>query len=504
MKTIILRFSDAEREGSTVSTVDAHTAIIAAQGSTWWGWWKKEHEAFRLELLEQIEGYSRSRPVRIGLVNRKVTERLFFAECTGCVFSRDNPVLSPEAKLTPSYYANDRFPAWFKLSKIWVVSRDDFVREFGDVPSLDATLYEVINDGSERRVIPSRTWNLDRIEAKGEAILHISDLHFGEGHGFPLNKEVGRGLELSPLIDVLIRSIREHTKVPIGAVVASGDFVSKGDANAYPDAAEFLRELLKRLHLDSQYCVVVPGNHDLWTMNVEHPTRTYGHEKPYRSFVREFYLEEIQDLERITRIALTNNVDLIFVSLNSARIRNDKFKEYGYVSKHRYDELLKYLHRSLLADHSGKTTLLFAVLHHHIVSVTRVDIPDGEKPISLTLDAGELIEGFCKSHVGYILHGHQHVPFVGSVSRMNLAKQAVRAWEASKGNLFVLGCGTTGAKQGWLSNEFQKNSFSIYIPRDDHLDVSVFQFSPSEGASLYWNGAIPLQNFHKMAALEFD
>jgi hypothetical protein len=40
-------------------------------------------------------------------------------------------------------------------------------------------------------------------------------------------------------------------------------------------------------------------------MNVEHPTRTYGHEAPYRSFVREFHLKEVQDLERITRIGLT-------------------------------------------------------------------------------------------------------------------------------------------------------------------------------------------------------
>ena len=414
MKTIILRFSDAEREGTTVSTVAAHDEIIAAQGATWWGWWKKEHEAFRVELLEQLAGYSRSRPVRIGLVNRKVTERLYFADCTGCAFSLDNPIPSPDAKLTPGYYAPARFPAWFKLSKIESVSRDDFVREFGEVPSLDATLYEVTND-SERRVIPSRTWNLNRIEAKGEAILHISDLHFGEGHGFPLTKEVGRGLEVSPLVDVLIRSISDHTRVPIGAVVASGDFVSKGDANSYSDASEFLRELLKRLRLDHQHCIVVPGNHDLWTEKIDHPTRTYGHEKPYRSFAREFYLEDIQDLERITRIALTNNIDLVFVSLNSARIRTDKLKEYGYVSRHRYDELLKYLHRSLLADHSGRKTLLFAVLHHHIVSVTRVDVPDGQRPVSLTLDAGELIEGFCKASVGYVLHGHQHVPFVGSV-----------------------------------------------------------------------------------------
>jgi predicted MPP superfamily phosphohydrolase len=496
MKTIILRFSDAEREGLTVSTIEAHKEIISRRGSTWWGWWKKEHEALRLELLEQIEGYSRYQPIRIGLVNRKVTERLFLAECTECVVGRGEPIQSPDARLTPEYYANDKFPAWFRLSKIEQIGRENFIREFVEIPNLDPTLYEVINDG-ERRVIPSRTWNLDRIESVGAAILHISDLHFGEGHGFPLTKEVGRGPEIPPLVDLLTNSIRELTKVPIGVVVASGDFISKGNANSYPDASHFLRELLSRLHLGHEQCILVPGNHDLWTMNVEHPTRTYGHEAPYRSFIREFHLEEIQDLERITRIGLTNDIDLVFVALNSARIRSDKLKEYGYVSRHRYEELLKYLNMGLSADRSGRKALIFAVLHHHVVPVTRVDVPDGERPVSLTLDAGELIGEFCKSHVGYVLHGHKHIPFIGSVSRLNIADTARRTWDLRRGNLFVLGSGTTGAKRDWLSEEFGKNTFSIYTPTDGRLDVSICQFSPYDRASVYWSGSIPLLDFYK-------
>jgi hypothetical protein len=457
MKTIILRFSDAEREGLTVSTVDAHNEIISRHKSTWWGWWKKEHEAIRLDLLQQIKAYSRSRPVRIGLVNRKGTEKLYFGRCTNCAVGNGEPIPSPEPELTPSYYMNDQFPAWFSLSDISAVSREDFLREFGEIPSLDPTLYEVLNGDSIKRLILSRTWNLHRVEAKGAAVLHISDLHFGEGHGYPLTKEAGRGIEVSPLADVLSSAIQDHVKVPIGAVVASGDFVSKGDANSYPHAGEFLKDLLKRLQLDKDHCVLVPGNHDLWTTNVEHPTRNYGHESPYRMFLTDFHLEEIQDLERITRICFPNNLDLVFVALNSARIRNDKLKEYGYVSRHRYDNLLRYLNAGLLADHSTRKALVFAVLHHHVIPVTRVDIPDGERPVSMTLDAGELIEEFSRSNVGYVLHGHQHTPFVGSVSRFDIANTASKGSTFEDKNLYVLGCGSTGAKREWLSNEIGKN-----------------------------------------------
>jgi hypothetical protein len=206
----------------------------------------------------------------------------------------------------------------------------------------------------------------------------------------------------------------------------SGDFVTKGDANAYPTASKFLRDLLDRLQLDDRHCILVPGNHDLWMLNVDHPTRDYHHEAAYRMFLGEFHCEEIQDLERITRFRFPNKTDLVFIALKSARIRSEKLKEYGYVSRHRYDNLLRYLQRSLEADTSIRKILLFAVLHHHVIPVTRVDIPDGVRPVGLTLDAGELIQEFCESHVGYVLHGHQHIPFVGSVSRFNIGSSAIR------------------------------------------------------------------------------
>lgn len=500
MKTIILRFSDAEREGTTVGTIEAHNAIISKHKFTWWGWWKKQHEALRLDVLQYIQAHSRIRPLRIGLVNRKVAERLYFARCADCFVSDGQLIPSPNPKLTPSYYEADQFPAWFNLSEIREVDRDEFLSEFGEIPSLDPTLYEVSEDGEAKRLIPSRNWNLRRVEAKGQAILHISDFHFGEGHGYPLMNEPGRGLALNPLIDVLSSTIQEHVRVPIGAVVASGDFVSKGDANSYPHARDFLKELLKRLQLTKEHCVLVPGNHDLWTLDKEHPTRDYSHEAPFRMFLRDFFrLEDVEELEGISRIRLPNNLDLVFVALNSARIRNDKLKEYGYVSRHRYENLLRYLNTALLADQSTRKALVFAVLHHHVIPVTRVDVPDGERPVSMTLDAGELIEELSRSNISYVLHGHQHMPFVGSVSRFDISNNVSKASNFNDKKLFVLGCGSTGAKRGWLSNEIGKNVFSVYTPRDDRLDVLIVQFAPYERSSVYWSGSIPLQNFYDLA-----
>jgi predicted MPP superfamily phosphohydrolase len=501
MKTIILRFSDAEREGTSVSTSDAHQDIISKHGSVWWGWWKKKHEVFRQDLLEQIDAYARAQKIRIGLVNRKGVERLYFAQCEECVTKGGDTIPSPDPSLTPKYYAGDSFPAWFKLSRIELVERPQFEREFGQIPSLDPTLYEVIVDGSQIKVIPARTWNLEPVQGRGDAILHISDMHFGEGHGYPLASTAGRNVDVPTLCKKLADGIRTHVRVPIGAVVASGDFITKGNANSYPAAEMFLQELLNELKLEKQHCIVVPGNHDLWTIDTDHPTRTYEHEAPYRMFLGSFRHEDIQDLERITRIRTPGGFDLVFVALNSARIRSDKLKEYGYVSRHRYEELLRYLKSGLLANPIAETALVFVVLHHHIVPVAKVDVPDGVRPVSLTLDAGELIEEFCKADIGYVLHGHQHLPFVGLASKINASGAGEVQWKANKGNLFVLGCGSTGGRHELLPPEFSKNIFAVYTPTVDAFGVKFFQFSPHERCSLYWTGSLPLQNYYKTAAM---
>lgn len=82
-RTAILRFSDAE-----ASTIDAHLEIIHAHGSTWWGWWKKDAEAFPpLPFLTYLRSAARREPLRIGLLNRKGTERFAVATCVDVAFA---------------------------------------------------------------------------------------------------------------------------------------------------------------------------------------------------------------------------------------------------------------------------------------------------------------------------------------------------------------------------------------------------------------------------------
>lgn len=443
-RTAILRFSDAEK----IHTVGAHLEISSSKKAAWWGWWRKEKEPPSLEVLRKLQTEIRSHAsLRIGLVNRKGEESFYVAKCVDLRYALDGGKIdSPDPELTPDYYRSDMFPAWFKFEGIDPVSsKADFVREFAVVPYLDPTLYEVFwrTEGDLRtvEVTPSETWTMSPVCTSGEVILHISDLHFGDLHGFSIREpQPGSGVDGRPLWEIISTRLRRDLGVQIGVVVVSGDLISKGKGEFYGEARDFLDNLLGSLDLDEKHCITVPGNHDLWTVGIDHPTRDYGHERPYRDFMEAFFKTGFRSLERVRRYRTPAGHDLIFLELNSARIRSDALKEYGYVAKHRYDRLLTFIRDSLREEGNHQSPVFFAVLHHHVMPVSCVEIPDEKRPVSICLDAGELIDEFQNFGIQFVLHGHQHAPFIGAASRLPRSHPAE---EYSGPPLYVIGCGSS-------------------------------------------------------------
>jgi predicted MPP superfamily phosphohydrolase len=486
----MLRFSDAE-----AATVSAHQEIIVAHGQTWWGWWKKQTEAFRGPFLIYLRDASGREPLRIGLVNRKGEERLYVATCQGVAFSADGMAIpSPDPRLTPDYYRSQSFPAWFRLTKIEEVAKTHFVREFGDVPSLDPTLYDVFEEDGRISTNPRSNWTMAPIFTPGDAILHLSDLHFGDDYGFPLARRRGEGVDRPTLHELLATRLLRELGVRVGVIVVSGDLITRGNANNYPAVEAFLLDLLRALDLEREHCVIVPGNHDLWVTNVDHPTRDYSHEAPYRQFVSAFFRADFQGLERVRRYRTRVGDDLVFIELNSSRIRSDALKDYGYVSKHRYESLLEWVN-AVLRDDPAPTgrSILFAVLHHHVLPVWAVSIPDDKRPVSLCLDAGELIDQFQKHHIRFVLHGHQHFPFMGVVSRAPTGIDV--NWRREAESVFVLGCGSSGARPDRLPRDSDRgvfgNIYGLYLVTPENLDVNFEQYTDVNAPTKLWRVVLP-------------
>ena len=134
--------------------------------------------------------------------------------------------------------------------------------------------------------------------------------------------------------------------------------------------------------------------------------------------------------------------------------------------------------------------LNFAVLHHHLLPVQGIDTPTKDEPVSLTIDAGQLISNLQASKTHFVLHGHQHEPFLGSTARVcNLAGE----WADYKNPLVVIGCGSTGARSNRLPDVLRNNTLGIYTPRDEAFEVRIEQFNPTIPRKPYIRLAIPIR-----------
>lgn len=470
---IILRFSDFETD-----TITEHEDIIADRGQVWWGWWKKRHEPKRVELLTTVQEAIRRAPVRIALIDR-VDRRYFAAVCDALEFVEERAISAPDPDLVPAYYRNRQFPAWFRISSIEPLTEAVWEREFGLAPSGDETIYETQRP---KPVIDSQL--IDCSVPKGHAgVLHLSDLHFGSDHGFK-NGPSPDYFQIS-LLDRIVGSLAS----PPACVVVSGDLTTRAEDAGLRAARVFLEQLAEKLSIPRDAIVLVPGNHDI---PIDDPelTRDYANELAFRETLQLFYGEH-RELERIHDIRDAEGRHLIIGVLNSSRPRHRENMDYGYVGRDRSGPLFASM--KAVAARPRRPVWSAVALHHHLVPAQLVEIPedDHKRPISLCLDAGELVSLAQTNGVQTLLHGHQHLPFVASISRI-AEFSADGATHPPRRNVHVLASGSTGVKRERIPGELGLNTFSLYRPFDRRgTKATTFAFSDSRNVHEVWTMSLP-------------
>jgi small GTP-binding protein len=81
-------------------------------------------------------------------------------------------------------------------------------------------------------------------------ILHLSDLHFGDG-------------DVRGLIQPLLADIKDMGIARIDYLVASGDLTRRAASIEFQTAYRFVSALVDELRISADRCIVVPGNHDV-------------------------------------------------------------------------------------------------------------------------------------------------------------------------------------------------------------------------------------------------
>jgi predicted phosphodiesterase len=305
--------------------------------------------------------------------------------------------------------------------------------------------------------------------AKGRYALHLSDLHFGLGHGFrnQLATEKGNRLGRESLLEALLRDLKalKITESQIALVLVTGDLTWQGDAHEFANALNFLKALCNELGLHTTQVVVVPGNHDIeWRDDKGDIDENANYN--YYQFSKNFYVAEPKPEEMFLRI---HRFDILgrpvcIIGLNSCRIENKENAGLGYVGREQLETALRFLHDLYPPKgHRPQNELRIALVHHHLMPVNFIeDIEWKDKRVSIMLDAEGVLRSLMFAGVRMILHGHQHQPFASDVRR--IVNGFVDPFEgkecALNSHIAIIGGGSVGVERKYL-NIVGRNSYNI-------------------------------------------
>lgn len=471
--TLILRFRDAV---DGVSGSAEHKRLIRETGSVFWGWWKKQFEDARVDILERlVPGFS--------AILISPNEGLqFLAQGKGVLRGG-----RPEEVKIPAYYRNAGIdiPVWFEFTQIEQTKYDEALGS--SLSALDVTILEArVVDGMVKAIAPNLSSAPQGVVTlEKQNLLHISDLHIFTGeHNFaypgastipvPGRADAEGVVTLGQAIADDLRRIKRQ----VGAVVVSGDIVSRGSWDQLAVEAVF-KSLQEALEVPPDLFYILPGNHDFYRVDALPPNPgNYDYEMSFRHFRNAFLSQNVKvPLENVVRFAVPGReYELQLAMLNSARWSPiEDFYEYGFVGRDKYLSVLQGLR--------GVRAVKMLALHHHIVPVQLLDVPEvagvaavaqaippkaGRKrakavpnkptrrPVSVTLDSVDLVHEAQSAGVSLILHGHQHKPSVTKLARLRKEGSAFRGLDDE--DIYVCGAGTAGSR---LLPADTPNSYSL-------------------------------------------
>lgn len=276
------------------------------------------------------------------------------------------------------------------------------------------------------------------------AIVHLSDLHFGEPHYFqpPLPPDGVPAVNARPsLLELLVADLgteelreltprfpessgRGYVDVPL-MVAISDDLTETAGTEEFDQAQAFVRDLgdaaVLRSKIASENIFVVPGNHDVIYDEPDVGRRWY----PYcRFYERHTNLRIDADKPQgLTRVVDRSDQGFVVAELNScAYVQKDSIDAIrGQID----EESLFNLKKALLdiPEEQFRQCIRVAVVHHHPIVLPALAEPD--RGYDAIVNSQALLGLLQEFGFHIVLHGHKHYPHTFSYD-------AKCAWSTSK------------------------------------------------------------------------
>jgi 3',5'-cyclic AMP phosphodiesterase CpdA len=461
----------------------------------WWGWWAKPEERIPRQAFAELTDHIATNG-SLGVLLADSGEKLLYRATISQINIPvgNTSIDSPERDKTPDYYIERTCKAWFKVTAINECDHSTLeplsynevaeliedpnssafankhIFNFGEMISrLYRTVYfaqpfdpnhhaihEVKLTASPRQ---PAVFSLEPRIRPSNYIIHISDLHFGKSN-FP-DIDIAGQRSLASLFAADLAALKMERPA---AVIISGDLTWRGDPAEFQEALTFVTRLQSLHGVDTFLdLVIVPGNHDIkWADQSDDKCDlkrlvTYSGpdaERNYRNFFsRTIGVPGNTYLSMGRRYLLQNYVTVDILGLNSCRLEGRDFSGYGYVG---LDQIADGASRMGWSEERNTVNYRLAILHHHLVPVSPVE-DVATNHFSLTLDAGQLLYKMQDFGVDVASHGHQHQPFLSSISKP-VKKDS--AYEPAI-PILIHGAGSIGVAREKLGR-ISKNSYSIY------------------------------------------
>jgi len=322
-------------------------------------------------------------------------------------------------------------------------------------------------------------------------ILHISDLHFGKDHSFS-TPAGGLGTAAVSLSSAIFDDLEDQGSPTVDALVISGDVMTHARwLEHQSEAVEVLKDLIKRLKLPPERVYVVPGNHDYeWYLpdssasgrlvrQAISPLKSGEelHATRYHDFLNKLCGGAAAAPGSVSAIP-GHGFTLKLGLLDSCRITPSKFHEYGFVSLGQIKNVMRQFTRNFTGPE-----IRMLVMHHHVSTILPWEGPSDTADVSVTLDAGVLLDRALESGVALLLHGHQHFPGISRITKSAFRDRVLRY--AGDRDIHILSAGSAGVRVDRRYSDVP-NTYSLITMTSGEASVRIRAIHPSgdDGSTL--------------------
>jgi predicted phosphodiesterase len=301
-------------------------------------------------------------------------------------------------------------------------------------------------------------------------ILHLSDIHLGDH--YPFRKPGASKMEERALRSAgeLLSQDLERLKLTgrVDALVASGDFSSRGKMGELRRARDVVEELMKAAGLDEEKLLVIAGNHDVDRAPEEQDRKveeTGVSRENYVTFREILGKRGDPPAELLEVPSRSGGTVLRILGLDSNYVEGEKAGGTGYIDPEAFD-LARGLLRASASRHPGRELATWIVVHHHVVPVSSAEVWRAlERKVSVMGNAADLLEFAAEMGAETILHGHEHQPLV-TVSRRWSNDETIPDFHP----VVILGAGSFSSPPADLG-PFRRNHYFLLYRRSGDLIV---------------------------------